>query len=227
MKTAIFIIWMTLVLSSAVLGQSKTSAGQDFLTWSASQAESIGKSMRVSDRVGNSFTIRGLKTERAINYKLRATLMTPEVIRAAARLEQLRNRLSDEQTLAMVADAEAAGDLIIMIELDPNEGSGVIPLDWRAILQPRGLRPGAPGAISAIKAPQLKGVKALAGVARRDYDYDVFWVVFPFTDANGKPVFPADVTELELIVGIYESEGRVFWTLPESVKSQIRAISEK
>ncbi len=24
-----------------------------------------------------------------------------------------------------------------MIEIDPNEGSGVIPLDWRALLQPK------------------------------------------------------------------------------------------
>jgi hypothetical protein len=169
--------------------------------------------------------MRGLKTDRAVNYKMRATLMSPEVIRASARLEQLRNRLSDEQTLQLVKDAEDAGDLVIMIELDPNEGSGVIPLDWRAILQPRGLADGAEGAVSGIKSPQFRALKALNGTARRDYDYDVFWVEFPFTDQNGKANFSADVKQLELIVGVYRSEGRVFWQVPDSIRARIKSAT--
>jgi hypothetical protein len=36
--------------------------------------------------------------------------------------------------------------------------------------------------------PRLLDVKALAGVLRRNYDYDRFWVVFPLTQADGAPV---------------------------------------
>jgi hypothetical protein len=198
---------------------------EDYLTWTASQAENIGKSMRANGKAGSAFDFRVIHTDHAINYKLRATLLTPEVIRATARLEQIRNRLSDEETRKLVSEAEAAGDLVVMVEIDPREGSGVVPLDWRVFLQPKGFKPGESGAVAGIKSQEFRKLKALAGVARRDYDYDVFWVSFPLVDESKKPLFADNLSELDLFVGIYNKEGRVSWRIPESVKQKMKMLS--
>lgn len=58
------------------------------------------------------------------------------MIRATARVLQARSRLTPEQTDAIVTEAQAPGGLVVMVEIDPREGSGVIPLDWEAFLQP-------------------------------------------------------------------------------------------
>src|SRR3989442_7079610 len=62
-------------------------ADDEYLTWSAEQAVNIGKSWRVNGRVGGAFDLRVIHTEHSYNYKLRATLMAPELILATARLE--------------------------------------------------------------------------------------------------------------------------------------------
>jgi hypothetical protein len=152
--------------------------------------------------------------------------LTPEVIRATARLEQIRNRLSDEETRKLVAEADAAGDLVVMVEIDPREGSGVIPLDWRVFLQPKGFKPGAAGAVAGKKSPAFRKIKALAGVSRRDYDYDVFWVAFPLVDENKRPLFADNLSEFDLFVGIYNKEGKVSWRIPDSVKQKIKGLSQ-
>lgn len=227
MKQILFTLLSIVSFFSFGNAQTATSEKEPYLSWTASQAENMGKSMRDTGKVGSSWDFRGINTNRAINYKLRATLLTPEVIRASARLEQLRNRLTDEQTRKLVAEAEAAGDIIVMIEIDPNEGSGVVPLDWRVFLQPKGLRVGETGAVTGIKSPQLRNVKALSGTVRRDYDYDVFWVVFPLTDENGQSLFADNLSQIELLVGIYNSEGRVSWQMPESIRAKIKSVSKK
>jgi hypothetical protein len=207
--------------------QSAASENEEYLSWTMAQAENIGRAMRQSGKVGSSWDGRLLDTDRAINYKLRATLLTPEVIRACARLEQLRNRLTDEQTRKLVKEAEESGDIIVMVELDPNEGSGVIPLDWRVFLQSPGARADSGGAVAGIKSPQLRNMKVLSGVFQRDYDYDVFWVVFPVVDEKGNALFAADVSRLELLVGIYKKEGRVIWNIPESIRQKIKERTRK
>jgi len=222
MKQLLSVLFCAAIFSTSGFAQPAVSEKEDYLSWTAGQSENIGKAMRASGKAGSFFDTRIISTDRAINYKLRATLLTPEVIRATARLEQLRNRLTDEQTRKLVAEAEAAGDIIVMVEIDPNEGSGVIPLDWRVFLQPKGLKPGSPGAVAGVKSPQLRNVKALSGVARRDYDYDIFWVVFPVIDENNAALFPDNPTQLELLVGIYGKEGRVSWQIPESVQTKIK-----
>ncbi len=221
-------IAFSIVIFSLSFAAAITNAQSDdaYLSWTAAQAEKIGKDMRVSDRVGKAFDLRLINTDKAINYKLRATWITPEVIRASARLEQLRNRLSDRETIALVDEAEAAGDTVFLIEIDPREGSGVIPLDWRVILQPVGLKVGSPGAISGIKSPKLRKVKALSGVLRRDYDYDIFWVVFPLVDTDKKAIFAPETTQLQLLVGIYGNEANVTWNVPESIKAKTRRLAE-
>ncbi len=88
------------------------------------------------------------------------------------------------------------------------------------------LKLGSPGAVSGIKSPQFKQIKALSGVSRRDYNYDVFWVVFPIVDENGNTMLADNIAQLELVVGIYSKEGRVSWQMPESVRTKIKEISK-
>ena len=225
-------IAFTLTMICFVAGsQSQTNnpggGPEAYLDWNSSTIKRIGKQWRTKGKVGSRWSMRGLKTERAVNYKLRATLMSPEMIRAAARLEQLKNRLSNTQTKTLVNEAEKDTELVVMVELDPNEGSGVIPRDWRAVLQPKGLRLGAEGAVIGQKRPSLRKVKALKGVFRRNYDYDVFYVAFPLVDEEGNPLLAADVREIELVVGIYGREGRVSWRMPESIREKLKSLSKR
>lgn len=227
MKQILLILFGFICFAGMSIAQSTGSENDEYLSWTSAQAEKIGRAMRQSGKVGSSWDGRLLDTDRAINYKLRATLLTPEVIRACARLEQLRNRLTDEQTRNLVKEAEEAGDIIVMIEIDPNEGSGVIPVDWRVFLQSPGARADSGSAVSGIKSAQLRNMKVLSGVFRRDYDYDTFWVVFPVADEKGKALFAADVSRLELLVGIYNKEGRVIWDIPESIRQKIKERTRK
>lgn len=188
-----------------------------YLSWSDKQARTVGEQMYKRGRVGGVFDMRMLKTDRAYNYKLAATWLTPDAIRATARLAQLRSRLSDTETHTLVRDAEGAGDTVIMVEIDPREGSGVIPNDWQAFLQPKGR---ADAAVRGTVTPALREVAGLAGVLRRNYDYDRFWVAFPLTRAANAPLFsPAD-THAELVVRIYDKEGRVEWPIPASIRNR-------
>lgn len=94
-------------------------AQAEYTTWSAKEATAIGTAAYVQGRVGGLFDGRILKTERAYNYKLAATWMTPSVIRASARLIQLADRLSDQQTAALIAEAHAQNGTVVMVEIDP------------------------------------------------------------------------------------------------------------
>jgi hypothetical protein len=204
-----------LLITTAPILTGSQSPREDFLTWSARQADSIGRQTYKRGRVGGLFDTRLLKTERSYNYKLAGTWLTPETIRASARLIQLRSRLSDEDTLKLVNEAEAAGDSVIMIEIDPREGSGVIPTDWEAFLQPKSHRDHA---VTGQIAPKLRDVRALGGVLRRNYDYDRFWAVFPLMRADGSALFAGDDAVAELVVRIHNKEGRIEWPIPHSLR---------
>jgi hypothetical protein len=194
-----------------------------FLGWSRGDAADLVAGMRRVDRVGSRMSVRGLKTDRAINYKMRATWLTPDVIRATARALQLDERLTADDARRLVAEADAAADTIFLIELDPHEGSGVIPLDWIALLQPRGLPPGAAGAARGTVSPKLRDVRALSGLFKRDYAYDVFWVAFSLTPAERAVLFGPNATEVELVVNIRGQEGVVSWPVPGAVRSKLTA----
>jgi len=206
-------------LVAALVGVLGTHQGADdaWLSWTASQAQGIGKAAYVQGRVGGIFDTRLLKTERSYNYKLAATWMTPDVIRAAARTLQLAQRLSDGEAKALVAEAEAASGTVVMVEIDPREGSGVIPDDWSAFLGPAGEGREGSG-VRGENTPKLRDVKALSGVLRRNYDYDRFWVVFPLRRSDGPPLFAPGVTQAELVVRIADREGRVKWPIPPLFK---------
>jgi hypothetical protein len=208
------------VLCLAVSGSGRPVAASQpaeerFVSWSAQQVEAIGRQMYKKGRVGGFWDTRKLKTERAYNYKLAATWITPDVVRATARQVQLRSRLTDVDTQSLVKEAEAAADTVVIVEIDPREGSGVIPNDWEAFLQPKG-RPDA--AVRGIINPELRNVKALAGVLRRNYDYDRFWVTFSLTGVDGKPLFSQADQEAEVVVRILDKEGRVDWRIPDSIR---------
>jgi hypothetical protein len=66
--------------------------------------------------------------------------------------------------------------------------------------------------------PKLRDVKALAGVLRRNYDYDRFWVVFPLETRTGERLLDPRTAALELVVRIHDQEGRVEWPVPPSMR---------
>ena len=206
--------------NSALPGHS-----EEYLTWNLKQAEKIGQSTVKEGRSGSSFDFRIMGQDKAFTYQVRATVFTPEVIRASARFEQITNRLGADDARKLVADAEAAGDLVMMIEIDPAEGSGVVPLDWRVFLQPGGFVPGNDGAVAGTKAPYLRNEKVFRGVTKRDYEYDVFWVVFPLVNKNKKPLFDDSVTAFELMVGIYKKEGKITWPISPSMRARMKALA--
>jgi glycine/D-amino acid oxidase-like deaminating enzyme len=192
---------------------AQTAPGDDYLRWSSGDAERIGRSTYQQGRVGGIWDTRVLKTERAHNYKLAATWLTPDVIRATARLLQLRSRMSETAARDLVTEAETGIDTAFIVELDPREGSGVIPRDWEAFLQVKD-RPDT--SVRGTIEPRLRDVRALAGVLRRNYDYDRFWVTFS-TTADGKPLFGPGDRVAQLIVRIHDKEGRVEWPVPASM----------
>ena len=203
---------VVMVWTAVTLGNAQAPASSPpYLSWSAAEAERIGKSMRINGRVGGALDFRVVHTEHSYNYKLRATWLTREVIHATVRLLQLSERLTDGQTEELVHEATAAGDVVMLIEIDPREGSGVIPNGWSAFLGPAG---NDRGVVRGENVPGLEKVKGLRGVYRRDYNYELFWVVFPLKDADGAALFPNSVTRADLTVRISNKEGRVSFTIP-------------
>jgi len=174
--------------------------------------------MYVKGRVGGLFGWRGLKTEGAQNYKLAATWLTPEVIYATARLAQIHSYISNEATRELATEAQLPRQTVIMVELDPREGSGVIPREWEAFLGPK-RRGQIASPVRGLNRPELSNVLALAGVLRRNYDYDRFWISFPLHRDDGTPLFDRSDTEAELAVRIHNQEGHVSWRIPESIRA--------
>ena len=203
------------ILSLAAAGSAD--AEQDILDLNEKDARDIAQSTRETGQVGKTFDFRITSTNRSYNYKLRATWMTPDVIRATARLHQLMRRLSREEAEALVAEAQAVDGAVILVEIDPREGSGVIPRDWQVSFGPSS--DGKFGGVSGEKAPQLRNMPALSGGSKRDYSYDQFWMVFPLTDADGMPLFRPHDSVAELTVQIYDKVGKVRWAIPASLKA--------
>lgn len=219
------LILAVLLIASTVSAQSVTPDDESYLNWTLKQAQEVGRSSTKSGTAGGFFDTRIISTNRAINYRVRATLFTPEVIRASARYRQLLNRLTDDETRTLVNEAENAGHLVIVVEINPNEGSGVIPLDWRAFLLGKGSPTRQNVAVQAVKSPQLKKIVALNPVLKRDYEYDIFWLSFPVADDKGSPLIHPDSTEIQLVVGIYNKETTVTWSLTESLRKRIRSLT--
>ena len=225
MKTKILFLSLFFSVLLAGVRAQETGDSNAYLRWSQQEAESVGKSTYHDGKVGSRVLFvwlgvdtRGLKTERSQNYKIRATWFTPEVIRASARSAQLRDRLTDKETQALVAEAEAVSGTVIMVELDPNEGSGVIPLDWSAFLQPKGST--SPNeAVRGVQMPELRKAPVFQGVQQRNYDYERFWVAFPLLRDDGNILVSPDKDAIQLVVRIYNREGTVSWQVPTSIRT--------
>ena len=102
-------------VASAVASFEQGTPADDrsYLSWSEKQCMKIGDAQRSKGRVGGFFDTRILGTNKSYNYKLRATWLTPEVIRAGARLKQFEQGLTDEETIALVAKAESSGERVL------------------------------------------------------------------------------------------------------------------
>ena len=213
---------IVIVCSVYSFAQSEPSFGSlQFLTWDKKTTLSIGESWLVKGGVGGFFDGRILETNKSYNYKLRATLLSPEAIRAAARMEQIRNRLTDVETKDLVTEAEQE-NLVILVEIDPREGSGVVPNNWRAFIHSKNFP--ANESIRGVNKSNLRNYKALQSVIKRDYDYDMYWISFSLKDKNGIPLWKSVPNELELIVGINEKEGRVRWKVTEELRLRIENL---
>lgn len=223
------LLFLLLILSfdSTAQQTAPSSQKEDYLSWTANQATQVGKRWRVAGRVGWQFFRWDPFYSGPYLYELRATLMTPDAIRAAARLEQLRRHLTDDETRALVIEAEQVDGLVAYIELNPREGSGVIPLDWQATLRPKGAKDDSPLAIAGTNVPSLRHIKALTRVGPRDYNYDVFWVVFPMRDKQGKPIWETPSDALELVVDINDMRGRVSWRVNDSLRQRLVSSTQQ
>ncbi len=204
----------------------------DYLRWTAERSSQVAEAAYKAGKVGSrtlmfwtGWDSRLLKTERAQNYKLRAMWFTPDVVRASARWAQLRSRLSDDDTRRLVAEADAAGDTVMVVDIDPNEGSGVIPTDWEAFLRPRDVPYESGRFARGTPVDGLRKIRALQTIRQRNYDYDRFWVVFPLVTEQGEALFGPDTPEAELIVRIYNREGSVIWPVPPSIHARAQAAA--
>lgn len=223
LRTLFLLLLIFLTSSSVSVAQTK----EDYLTWTRQQATHIGRKWRMAGRVGWQFVRWDPPLYSGVCfYELRGTLMSPEAIRATARLEQLRRHLTDDETRALVTEAEKIDGLVVFIELNPREGSGVIPLDWQATLRPKGVKDDSPLAIGGTSTPSLRQVKTLTRVGPRDYAYDVFWVVFPMRDKQGKHIWETPPDELELVVDINDMRGRVSWRVTDSLRQRLLTLSD-
>lgn len=219
-----------LVLLLMALPAIPQKASEGYLSWNSRKVKIVSDSMYGKGRVGRwgifCYHCRLLKTDQSTGYKLRAMWFTPEVIRASARQEQLKRRLPDDKVRKMVQEAEAVGDTVIMVEIDPDEGSGVIPLDWDAFFGPkRGKELDENYFVYGVNKRKLRKLKALTSVRRRNYDYDRFWVIFPLLMEDGTPLFSAEDSEAALVVSIYGREGIVRWKIPASIRKRAEALS--
>jgi hypothetical protein len=211
---------LLIVLAGAVSAQEAEE--ETYLSWTKDFAENAIKAAHEDGRVGGFFDTRILSTNRSYNYKLSATWLTPEVIRAGARIAQLNGFLTDEATEELLANAEAAGETVVLVEIDPREGSGVIPLEWGAFLRPKeGEDQSTSRIVRGVSTPSLRRSPALAGKLPRNYDYDRFWIVFPLRTPVGQPLFDETTSDAELVVRISGKEGRVSWRVPMSILTRI------
>jgi hypothetical protein len=95
-----------------------TTTRESYLSWNADRAEKEAKAMRAEGRVAGQGGIRIRSIDPSSSYKIRATWLTPDVIRGTARLLQISERIASSDATALVSEAEAAGHTVIPVEID-------------------------------------------------------------------------------------------------------------
>jgi hypothetical protein len=206
------LIWSTVLCVAAV------AQGAPPVSMSEKEAKQTLAAMRLSGQVGGSFDFRVTSTNKSYNFKLRATWITPKVAVAAGRLLELTKGMNPTDTGEVVKAAAEPNSWLLLVELDPREGSGVIPSGWFAKFGPAGNE-----TLRAVGRPiRLEGVwKSLVSAFPRDYSYDVFLLEFPRT-VDGAPLLRASDPEAELQVRIESKQGRVHWKLPPDLFAENR-----
>ena len=170
--------------------------------------------MRMSGQVGKTFDTRILSTDRSYNYKLRATWITADVAVAAARLLVVTKGASAETAEGLVREFTSPTWQYVLVEIDPREGSGVIPGDWTARFGPADVEGrDIVGEIVPDQAPW----RTYVGAFPRNYDYDIFLVRFLTHKTDGTPVLESTDRNAQLTVRIHDKIGRVRWPIPVGV----------
>jgi hypothetical protein len=210
----------------ALVALTITVHADDFVRWSARHAESVGQATYRTGRVGGAFDTRLLKTDRAYNYKLAATWITPDVIQATVRLQQLREAFDDTEARRRANAAIQRPSMVIMVEIDPREGSGVIPRDWIALLEIKNAAGRVLRTVPGKEVSELRSDTTFHGVRRRNYDYERLWVEFPRRGAS-EPSVPDAGAEISLVVRIYDKEGRVTWPIADAVRRWLGSDQER
>lgn len=85
-------LYSTIVVLPVLSRATGVTQDRSYLGRSEKQSIEIGKRMRQSGRVAGERSI--FNTDRAHGYKIGATWMAPEVIRATVRLEQIHSKVS-------------------------------------------------------------------------------------------------------------------------------------
>ena len=80
---------------------------ESWLKWTSAQAQEIGRVARVQGRVGGLFDTRIMSTNTLYNYKLAATWLHTDVLRAAIRITQLSERRSDDEARSYLINARS------------------------------------------------------------------------------------------------------------------------
>lgn len=195
-------------LLAAVGLVSGQSASSDFVRLTEKQARQTITDFRKNGQVGGSFDLRGTRTDRSYDYKLRATWIANEVSRSAARILMLARGFSEEKARTALLTMEP-GKTYVLVEIDPREGSGVIPRSWTSHFGSNGSSESqVSGVVLASEGAWLDLVSAFP----RDYSYGVFLVEFP-VDVQ-RSALRSGNNEVELTVRIYDKIGRVRWRIP-------------
>ena len=198
------LLWVAPVLSCLLL------PGQDQQV-SEKRARQTIAAMRVNGRVGGSWDFRVTSTDKSYNYKLRATWLTPQVFEAAGRILEFSKGMAAADVQGLLKELTADPAHYVLVELDPREGSGVIPRDWLSRFGPKG--DDERQVVGQVVAEQGSW-RTLMSAFPRDYAYDVFVVRFPVsTGERGSLIQPAD-KEVQLRVRIYNKVGTVDWRVP-------------
>lgn len=168
------------------------------------------KQARVNGRAGGAFDFRVTSTDRSFNYKLRATWIAQDVSSALARELVSAKGVLEERALSAF---RALDDdwYYFLVELDPREGSGVIPRGWVARFGPQA-QPNR--AVLGEVLPETEAWNLVARAFPRDYAYDIFLIRVAKKTGDNKTLEMTD-SEAELTVGIYNKIGHVRWPLPE------------
>ena len=173
------------------------------------KAVSILESERSNGRVGGAWDFRVTNTDRSFNYKLRATPISARVATALAHLLVNAKGIQPSEARATVSSLLEGGYYYLMIELDPREGSGVIPSDWTARL---GNEKNSESGHICEKLPDTGPWAQIIRAFPRDYAYDAFLVRVARVD-GGKPIITSGLP-VELRVHIENKSGTVRWNTP-------------